>query len=212
VRENSSAHLEASIGPVLLEAGYKQLDKFVYKAIWSSADVEHFIYLDESGKRKGIFAGRFGIRNPDAEAFKCRSYSALQRRISLQRAPVRRTQELHDAFPLRTVDPIGLVLLLQDIAERLHPVVRDMTTIDKFLSFLIKDGEPFWWALTNGAIRAAQIGALASKSGIGPDQIRSMLQPRLLLIANGFPRSSPMREDPAAYVDRILADWKASSI
>src|SRR5215467_46288 len=67
---------EGATTPVLLRAGYEQIDTLTYKARWSSADVEHFIYFEEGGKTKGLFSGYFGIRNAEAEAF---SVDAIRR-------------------------------------------------------------------------------------------------------------------------------------
>ena len=66
-----------------------------------------------------------------------------------------------------------------------------------------------WWAITNGAIRAGQIVALANKCGMPTAQIRATLEARERWIANGFLKSSPMRKNPSDYIDRIIADWPA---
>src|SRR5215213_7974878 len=53
-----------------LQAGqYIRIRKFVYKALWSTSDVEHFVYIDIIDKRSEHLSGRFGFRNPEAEAF-----------------------------------------------------------------------------------------------------------------------------------------------
>jgi hypothetical protein len=65
------------------------------------------------------------------------------------------------------------------------------------------------WAASNGAIRAAQIVALASQIGLGSTHIRTMLELRKPLIANGVSKISEMRANPTAYLDRLLEDWAA---
>lgn len=147
----------------LSELGYELLHDRVYKATWSSPDVEHFLYL--AGGPRGISAG-FGIRNPDAEAFavreilKCFSDDTMARALQLE----------YD--------------------ERSSCTMR-------------------FWAITNGAIRAGQIVALANKCGMPTAQIRATLEARERWIANGFLKSSPMRKNPSDYIDRIIADWPA---
>jgi hypothetical protein len=37
--------IEASVNPVLLDVGYERVDEGVYRALWSTLDVEHFIYI-----------------------------------------------------------------------------------------------------------------------------------------------------------------------
>ena len=97
---------------------------------------------------------------------------------------------------------------VQDIVTKhVRPMVDDVTTIDRYLSFLIKYEPPHFWASTNPAIRAAQIVVLASKVGMPSDRIRSILMPRLDVIAHGFITTSPMKDNPAAYINGILSDW-----
>jgi hypothetical protein len=212
--------LEASVSPVLKEAGYEQVSGFSYKANWSSADVEHFVYLEEGAKTKGLYSGSFGIRNREAERFgvnAIRHYSsefhfqALQydeRITCMMRCPFHRFKPPAWLLYVPHLTNLEMAKSLQHIiTEHVRPLVGDITTIDRFLSFLVKYEPPYYWAWTNAAIRAAQIVVLASKSGLNSDQIRSILEPRLDVIAHGFHRSSPMRENPAAYVEGIVADW-----
>ena len=97
------------------------------------------------------------------------------------------------------------------VVEHVHPAVGDVTSADGLLSVLVRDERPCSWAYTSGTIRAAQIVALAGKSGLCSRRTLLLLEPRLLFIANGFPRTSPMRANPTAYLEGILADCVASS-
>src|SRR5262245_45608487 len=47
--------------------GYAQITKGIYKATWSSDDVEHFIYLESDSRR--YLVARFGLRNVPVEEF-----------------------------------------------------------------------------------------------------------------------------------------------
>ena len=96
------------------------------------------------------------------------------------------------------------------VTERIFPAVKDVTTIDKLLCLLLADKRPCHWVATNGAIRAAQIVVLADKCGVPSAQTRATLEARQQWIANGFLKSSPMRNNPAEYVNRVLEDWDAS--
>jgi hypothetical protein len=81
VAKSALAKFIASADLVLTDAGYKRidprkprddypgLDVFIYKALWSTSEVEHFIYFSQNPKQKTVVMGQFGIRNPEVEAF-----------------------------------------------------------------------------------------------------------------------------------------------
>ena len=205
----------------LSELGYELLHDRVYKATWSSPDVEHFLYL--AGGPRGISAG-FGIRNPDAEAFavreilKCFSDDTMARALQLEydersSCTMRFGFSLFDPFWSKSArslsDPNLAVVIQEMVTQKLFPAIREVITVDKFLDLLIADNRPCHWAITNGAIRAGQIVALANKCGMPTAQIRATLEARERWIANGFLKSSPMRKNPSDYIDRIIADWPA---
>jgi hypothetical protein len=96
------------------------------------------------------------------------------------------------------------------ITNHLRPAIEGVTSIDRLTSSLVQDERPCPWAGTNGAIRAAQIVALGGKSGLDPGRIRLALEPRLINVATGFPKTSRFRTDPSAYLDKLIADWPAS--
>jgi hypothetical protein len=94
--------------------------------------------------------------------------------------------------------------------EHLLPAIRDVATVGRLLSLLVEDVEPFPWVVSNEAIRAAQIVALAGLSRRAPVEVYKILRCREKFIARGFTRESPMRDDPGSYIDHILADWGAT--
>src|SRR5262245_23789185 len=66
--------IEMLLAPVFQRAEYRQfsisVDVSVYKALWSTNDVEHFIYLSQYLKDgRTRFNPEFGIKNPPAEVF-----------------------------------------------------------------------------------------------------------------------------------------------
>jgi hypothetical protein len=78
----ASVMIETSLTPALLESGYERLSEGVYKAVWSTVEVGHFVYvfdnprnLDEPNRRHTL-SGDFGMRNGVAERFSCRAIRA----------------------------------------------------------------------------------------------------------------------------------------
>jgi hypothetical protein len=96
----------------------------------------------------------------------------------------------------------------REIVSTMGPV----NNLDEFLELLVADKPYFPWPGSNGAIRAAQVVAVAGQIGLREEFVRTMLEPRLQLIAAGLPKTSEMRTNPKAYVERILEDWKSWSV
>src|SRR5262249_32628055 len=48
---------------------YPGMDVFIYKALWSTREVEHFIFFSQDPMQKAAIIGQFGVRNPQVEAF-----------------------------------------------------------------------------------------------------------------------------------------------
>ena len=205
----------------LSELGYQPLHDRVYRATWSTPDVEHFIYL--TGGSQGVSAA-FGVRNQCADRFARREIikyggdtiaRALEHEYDERSScTMRFSFSLFDPFwsrPIRSLfDPILGPKMHRMVTERIFPAVKDVVTIDKLLCLLLADKRPCHWVATNGAIRAAQIVVLADKCGVPSAQTRATLEARQQWIANGFLKSSPMRNNPAEYVNRVLEDWDAS--
>ena len=93
-------------------------------------------------------------------------------------------------------------------ARQVVPTIGQLNSSDDFLELLVADKSHFPWSGSNGAIRATQVVAIAGQIGLNDDFVRAMLEPRLKLIAAGLSKTSEMRADPKAYVERILEDWK----
>jgi hypothetical protein len=224
VSEATCQRLETAVAPVMLQEGYEKVDGLTYKARWGTSDVEHFIYFEEGGKTTGLFSGLFGIKNSDAEAF---SVDAIRRYSSEFHFKVLRYDQHTTCtmrFPFHQFTPPlwSLHVSLQSdrdigaavrriVVEHVHPAVSDVTSADELLSILVRDERPCSWVYTSGAIRAAQIVTLASRGGFCSKRIRQLLEPRIRFIANGFPKTSPMRANPAAYLEGLLADCMDNS-
>jgi hypothetical protein len=220
----SSERLGNAVRQATLDAGYEPIDNLVYKAIWSSSEVEHFVYFVESGKRGGAFLGWFGMRNVEAEFFSVNAIRSYSGEFHFQALKYDRRKSCTMRFQFGILDRSGWCITVptmsnveidrcvgEFISKYLYPILSNIATIDKYLGLIVSDAEPFRWALTNGAIRAAQIVALAAKAGLTRDWVRSVLEPRLQFISNGLARSAPMRADPAGYVEKLMADWETRS-
>jgi hypothetical protein len=201
------------------DVGYQALRRDVYKATWSSEEVEHFIYFSWYGQREELLAAHCGIRNPCAEAFSVRSirtyggeflFNALaydECTSCTMRFSFERLSKIN--WPLNSLMLPGSELAASVrglVKERVLPVVSSMVDIDTILSLFVSDSEPCPWFVSNGAIRAAQIVALAKRKGIEDAQVTEMLKSRESNISRGFMKASMYREKPGAYVEKILSD------
>jgi hypothetical protein len=201
----------------LSELGYQPLHDRVYKATWSTPDVEHFINI--GGGPSGP-TGAFGFRNPD-EDFAVQSivkqggdiFRAAIQYDESSSGTMRFNFSLFNPFWSRTVrilfDTTLGPKMQQMISKHVLPVVEDVTTINKLLCLLLADNVPCRWFVTNGAIRATQIIALAGKCGKSATETRAAPEPHERWVAKGFLKGSPWREAPGAYINSVLEDWNA---
>jgi hypothetical protein len=220
--------IEASIDPALVEAGYARLQEGIYRAVWSTTEVEHLLYVFPDYKWKDLLTGDFGVKNRIAENFSCnaiRTYGgelfktfrcgesdSCTMRFSFGMLEPSAWPIRFSAIPHSELGRSELGGHFRNfIRERLVPAVGHVTTLRHFFSLLTGDAACFPWIRTNGAIRAAQIVALAGQIGLDADHVRSVLEVYKPLIARGLPRISEMRADPAGYINRILEDWAVSS-
>jgi hypothetical protein len=220
---SASRKVEGLLAPVFSRAGYKQVDASVYKALWSTDEVEHFIYLFENMKAgSNLLKPDFGIRNPGAEAFSVhsiRKYGGELFSIWKHNEATSCTMGFSFArlepasWPASNLSGQRLIDTFErSVTERLLPFVRHITTFEKLLQLLVSDEPMFPWAGCNGAIRAAQIVALAGHLGIDPSEVSTWLECRLLNVANGLSKTSELRSDPKSYLARVQNDWGAQSL
>jgi hypothetical protein len=98
----------------------------------------------------------------------------------------------------------------EDIEQRLLPLIRNVTRLDRFCSVLLSDAEPFRWPYSNGAMRAAMIVHLAQRLGMRPREIHARLEPYFKRIAYEL-RGAP-DPDPGSYVDRVIQDSSSRAL
>jgi hypothetical protein len=223
------AAIEAYVNPALRDAGYECVDKGVYRALWSTVEVEHFIYVFgnprsfDDPKRTDTVSGDFGIRNSVAEAFSCNAIHTYGGEIfNLFKCAEPTSCAMR--FSFGRLEPSGWPILRPllsgkelgerfraFVAEHLIPTIGRVTTLGDLLALLAAEMSHCPWSASNDAIRAAQIVALARQIGLGANHIRAMLEPRMSLIAHGGSKTSEVRANPTAYIDRLLDDWAAGS-
>jgi hypothetical protein len=209
------------IEAVLFDVGYERLGKGVYKACWSTNEVEHFLYVSRDPNRSDVVSGEFGIRNRVAEAFGCNAIHAYGGEIfKLFKCGEPTTCAMNFSFgrleprgwPIRCASFSGKEVgerFLTLITEHLIPTVGHIATLADLLAVLVADMSYCPWSGSNGAVRAAQIVALAGQIGLGAAHVRAMLESRMRLIAHGGSKTSELRTNPTSYLDRLFEDWAA---
>jgi len=225
----ASAMIETHLTPALFESGYERVSEGVYKAVWSTVEVEHFVYAFDSSRNpddpngRHTLSGDFGMRNGVAERFSCRAirtYGGEIFRLFNCAEPTSCAMR----FSFARLEPSGWPvsrpgLSAAEPSERFHafmteelvPTIGHVRAVGDLLGLLAADMSHCPWIASNGAIRAAQIVALAGQIGLGAAHIRAMLDSRLRLIAAGVSKTSGMRANPTAYLDRLLEDFAAGS-
>jgi hypothetical protein len=203
--------------PILQGYGYQLINDGVYRAIWSTVEVEHFIYLHEPQRVTSYFGADFGIRNFMAEVFSCNVIHAYGGELlKLFRCAEPTSCAMRFSFarlkppprPMPFTESNDFILNLPGLLEsHLMPIVRNVASLNGFFSILTSDVDSFSWAASNGAIRAAQIVAVAGQLGVNHMTVREILKSRMSLIAHGGSKSSLIRSNPDAYIEVILRDW-----
>jgi hypothetical protein len=209
---------EKSITSGLAELGYRRLKKRNYKASWSSADVEHFLFLSLSAGGR-YFSCDFGIRNPPAERF-------AQECVKLYAGPAFQSIRFDPRYSCSMLFSLGGLarwgalwsLRISDMSEAtladkvtcvvrdlLFPVVRSISAPADLFSLLIKDVEPCRWLGVSGALRSAMIVYLGRRMGMETRELESMLQPHLWDIINGVQRGVA----PSFFLSEVLRSAEA---
>jgi len=197
----------------LAELGYRRLKKRTYKASWSSADVEHFLFLSlHAGGR--YFSCDFGIRNPPAELFalecvKLYGGPAFQSirfdprdgcsmRFSLgglARWDILWSLKISGMSEATLADKVTCA-----VRDLLLPVVRSILAPADLFSLLTKDVEPCRWLSVSGALRVAMIVYLGRRMGMETRELEAMMQPHLRDITNGVERGVA----PSFFLSEVL--------
>jgi hypothetical protein len=194
--------------------GYERLKRHVYKARWGTEEVEHYLYVLPWGKPRRYLEVMFGIRNLVAEQF------ALDciRRFGGPRAVNSRSDkdptcgmmfslgsfagwEPRWSLDLEAFSPLELANRLRsDVETYLFPIVREITSSAKLLTFLLNDTSQCPWFRSSGIFRSAQIVWIAKAHGMPDNDIASLLTPYLQYIPSGRPKGW----DASAYIADVM--------
>jgi hypothetical protein len=216
--------VEQLVTPALLDGGYDHQGNLIYKDVRGSGPIERFVYVLHDGRKPNEFSGEIGIRNWHAEKFSCEAIHKYGGSLFQQfrcGEPTTCMIRVHFAklgdsgWPVyfSGLTEAQLARFLHDFfAREVGPTIGRVNSLNEFLELLVADKPYFPWPGSNGAIRAAQVVAVAGQIGLREDFVRTMLEPRLKLIAAGLSKASELRANPKGYVERILDDWKAWSM
>src|SRR6185437_9956300 len=174
--------------------GYNRLSKYVYRASWSTAQVEHFIYFGTDSRQ--YFITEFGLRNPEAEKFGIEAvvkYGHPNFRLWQRERDVATECSMrfnfaifgnasHESWPrvrVPTLSGHDLAVLAVDFARKsVLPIIEIITDLEAYLAFLLMDRVPNQWLTTpNLMIRAAQIVAVSAQLSRSNSEIRELLRP-----------------------------------
>ena len=208
---------EFKIGEILSEFGYRRIVDGIYRAEWSTNQVEHFLRTNLYGNPKEFLSVEFGFRNLPSELFSVAEilkygggmYRAFKRDVRFDCSMTFSVGRLANWVP-RTYLHLSIPSFQQvadhlrfDIEFKLLPVIRHLRNINDMLQLIAVDGEPCPWIRSNGAIRAALIVHLGRQLGIQPADIHKALQPYHQRIASALPKPA----DPTRYVERVICDF-----
>jgi hypothetical protein len=209
---------ERSLSTAMANLGYQWLKRHVYRADWSTSDVEHFMYFSLYGTPEDFVTADFGVRNREAEIFALGAikiyggnlYQLLQyneetdtfMRFSLGTLA---SWGLRSSLRISTMSGVALARKIQaDVIEKLLPVIRSVRNMNNLLSLLLTDAEPYPWVRCNGAIRATEIIHLAVRVGMNSAEIRKLLKPYHTWVGTNLTKAP--NPDPKSYVDRVIDD------
>ena len=135
---------------------YERIAQLIYKANWSTPEVEHFLFFSVHGSPEQFLNAHFGFRNPAAQDFSFRSilkyggeaFRLLKQdsrtdcflRFSFHRLQPTRRWSLH----ISEFSAPELSRLLEvTIRERLFPAIRAVTGLRELLQVILADQEPY---------------------------------------------------------------------
>jgi hypothetical protein len=214
--------LDDLLALALKEIGYDRVAKLIYRARWSTQEIEHMLRFDTYGTPKIYLIGDPGMRNAEAEAFAMRCRRLYMTGLLQQMMPIDEWWcSIHfslgaycgwpgrsclDTLEYRSDELAAKVV--GDVRSKLIPLVGAIQTCADLLDFLKKTN----WTTSpivqmGGYYRAAEIAFLARKLGIAREETRKALLNFSLDISNATRRT---RFTPETYIDQILDDADAA--
>jgi hypothetical protein len=208
----------------LAAIGYDRFRKYIYRASWSTADVEHFLYFGKDSRQ--YFTAEFGLRNPDADRFGVETmvkYGHPNHQLWLRERDAATACSMTfefgrlDKFSRNLWPRVRLPEISgQDLAnlvagfvrQHLLPIIASITDLQSYLAFLLADRDPNRWLVSkNLMIRAAQVVAVSAQLGRSQAETRELLRPHADLIETGMRHARDTVTGFDMYVDKLLSDW-----
>lgn len=210
------------LGKQRMPKEWKRFGKYVYRASWSTAEVEHFLYLGEDTRR--YFTAEFGLRNPAALEFSIEAmakYEHANVRLLLEKSDLTTasmgfnlgclkeiSQSPWPRIHLSEISDGDLAIFVADfVRQNLLPFVQTITDLQSYFSFIVNDQAPNPWLIGNMS-RAAQVVAVAAQLGRSDAEIRELLRPyesRIQGEMRHIAADKTMGID--TYLDSLISDW-----
>jgi hypothetical protein len=193
----------------LSQIGYTRVYEGVYRYLWGSPDVEHFLYLDRYGNDLERLKCDFGFRNRGAQKFGLEMVTRYGG--SIYKLLKTNDTDCFMRFPFwgipaaasikywRTDDTTAVV---QDLNCHIVPFVRSLRDRDALFFLLVDDREPCPWIAVNGAMRAAQIAYLGKILGRDAASINQAVQSRKAYVTRDLEPGS----DPDEFLEAVISD------
>jgi hypothetical protein len=204
--------------------GYDRFRKYIYRASWSTTEVEHFLYFGKDTRQ--YFTAEFGLRNPDAEELGIEAiakYGHPNHQLWLKERDAatdcsmtfefgRLDKHSPNSWPRVRLPEISgqdlAVLVAGFVRQNLLPVIESVTDLETYLAFLVADRDPNRWLISrNRMIRAAQVVAVSAQLGRSHAETKDLLRPHADLIEKGMRHARDTVAGFDMYVDKLISDW-----
>ncbi len=223
-KASKRVRLDELLAGALAPLGYQRVAKLIYRANWSTPDVEHMLRFDTFGNPKIYLAGDPGLRNAQAEAYANRCRKRYAKPMMSQAAdtldkwwcPVHFALgglcdwDVRHSLDTSEYSPDALAKkVADDVRVNLLPLVTPIKTCADLLAFLEKDDKTHPPMLQMGDYyRAAQIAFLAWKLARPRAKTEEILRGFTRYMASSLDEP---RVTPESYVEHILDDAEAAA-
>ena len=209
--------IDATLAEALRRVGYSRIDKFAYRDLSATPEVEKILYLQADGRPRTMVSGSAGLRNPEAQAFARACVHTMTPHLhAITYIPpswmcdVNFSLSMMGAFNgLRVIDTASISreelsqIIENAVTRHVKPAIGTITTQDSLLEFLVGDGPPMPWYRSASQCRAAQIAFLGRKFGHSEQQVRDWITPHLGCIQSAIdPRKTTVSAE--ALVDHAI--------
>lgn len=177
------------LADVMDSLNYQSVTDGSFRARWSSADVEHYLYWRVS-RHETFLMGEFGFRNPVSEQY-AQDCAVLYG--GWPRKDLRLRYEQHSCYMRLTFDRLDLSSrelmimftrmtdselrsqLQEIVEEKVLPSLSRIASLDDLYNILEANGGLCPWFATNAVLRAAKLAKLGEMIGISPEALEGTL-------------------------------------